>query len=651
MDEAIASEGGDLPFDGSNAGSHRLSLDWPLSREEKRSCALRLYEQDVQVANQLLHKKDAELRALRSDSSASSCVTTCRVSGSDRQSDAGSGVQESKCGDGNGWRPPSLDTRRAAADRLLESAPSSISAVHSSRATASVAGGTRPNVGDLDVSNATLISRCGPLDRAGLHTELDIQESDSEANIALLHALAQTRLHAALVRFYRGTLHGQTVSLADMAELASLYGGEGTPELWAMIAAKYSLPPRAAVYWLTVSTGPFVPVQWPKGAVPEVAWRVLGALASQVQGGMGPGAGGSSSSSSRSLAVDVSANTRHLKAALQRGCVDSIRALVFHGCHCDALRPQVWRTLLGTQEEQHEHAVQAARQAYCSVRAAVLEAASAARSGTISSGAEVFVEAEAAAEAACRGNALLGRPRVAEALLALTLVAASRNGGHRIGVCEMAALLLHVHMQGSAATSEHEEQQMVHVEADAFWCLHRLLELLDDRMNGDNALEEHTRLLLQAYDPALAKLLVEQHLEGIVAARFGIALGTCAGFGVTGCLRLWDALLADPLGFGLLRVLPAALLLLSRSELLALREAGSCVLQEALLACPGRMAMSTLIRFAQGLCVFDAIVAGAVQSLTHLFVRQPPWTVASFLAREAAHGNLATAAVEERCWG
>jgi len=603
MDEVIASEGGDLLFDGGNTGNRRLSLDWPLSREEKRSCALRLYEQDVQVANELLHKKDKELRALRSESSASSCVTTCRISGSDRPSDAGSGAQESKCGDGNDWRPSSLDTRRAAGDRLLESVPSTISALHSSRGTESIAGGTRQTVGDLDVSNGTPTSGCGPLDRAGLQTELEIKPDDCEANILLLQTLARARLHAALVRFYRGTLHGQTVSLADMAELASLYGGEGTPELWAMIATKYALPPFSAVHWLTTSIGPFVPVQWPKGSVPEAAWRVLGAVAGQVQGSMGPGAGGSSSS--RSLAVDMSSYTRHLQAALQRGCVDSVRALVFHGCHADALRPQVWHALLETEEERHEHTVQAARQAYESVRAAVLDAALAARSGNLSSGAEVFVEAEAAAEAACRGNAFLGRPRVAEALLALTLVAASRNSGHRMGVCEMAALLLHVHMQGSAATSEQEEQQMVNAEADAFWCLHRLLELLDDGMNGDSALEEHTRLLLQAYDPALAKLLAEQQLEGVVAARFGIALGTCAGFGVTGCLRLWDALLADPLGFGLLRALPAALLLLCRNDLLALHEAGSHALQEALLACPGRVAMSTLIRFAQGLCVFE----------------------------------------------
>jgi hypothetical protein len=52
-------------------------LDWPLSREEKKCCALQLYERDVQTANDLLRRKDrallhahAEIKELRRQSGA-----------------------------------------------------------------------------------------------------------------------------------------------------------------------------------------------------------------------------------------------------------------------------------------------------------------------------------------------------------------------------------------------------------------------------------------------------------------------------------------------------------------------------------------------------------------------------------------------------
>jgi len=61
------------------AARRRPSVDWPLSREEKKSHVLRLYEQDVQSANQLLESKELaleavsqELRAMRRLSAASS---------------------------------------------------------------------------------------------------------------------------------------------------------------------------------------------------------------------------------------------------------------------------------------------------------------------------------------------------------------------------------------------------------------------------------------------------------------------------------------------------------------------------------------------------------------------------------------------------
>lgn len=48
---------------GSQACEKSRAMDWPLSRDEKRACVLRLYESDVQAANALIRTKDREIRA------------------------------------------------------------------------------------------------------------------------------------------------------------------------------------------------------------------------------------------------------------------------------------------------------------------------------------------------------------------------------------------------------------------------------------------------------------------------------------------------------------------------------------------------------------------------------------------------------------
>lgn len=63
----------------------RPSMDWPLSREEKKCCAMQLYERDVQTANEMLNSQDKALRAakreikqLRRASLSSATKATCR---------------------------------------------------------------------------------------------------------------------------------------------------------------------------------------------------------------------------------------------------------------------------------------------------------------------------------------------------------------------------------------------------------------------------------------------------------------------------------------------------------------------------------------------------------------------------------------------
>mmetsp|Transcript_11915 Transcript_11915/g.21807 ORF Transcript_11915/g.21807 Transcript_11915/m.21807 type:complete len:366 (+) Transcript_11915:33-1130(+) len=49
------------------SGEGVRSLDWPLSREEKKTCLMRLYDSDLQTANNLVRSGEEALEALRSE--------------------------------------------------------------------------------------------------------------------------------------------------------------------------------------------------------------------------------------------------------------------------------------------------------------------------------------------------------------------------------------------------------------------------------------------------------------------------------------------------------------------------------------------------------------------------------------------------------
>lgn len=53
--------------DGARDQRAGASLDWPLSRDEKKSCVLKLYDRDVRAANNLLRSGEAALEALRQE--------------------------------------------------------------------------------------------------------------------------------------------------------------------------------------------------------------------------------------------------------------------------------------------------------------------------------------------------------------------------------------------------------------------------------------------------------------------------------------------------------------------------------------------------------------------------------------------------------
>lgn len=77
------------------ASRRRPSMDWPLSREEKKRQAMVLYERDVLTCNELLECKDKalraakdEIKALRRASTGSTCTTTAGACSSPDELDA-----------------------------------------------------------------------------------------------------------------------------------------------------------------------------------------------------------------------------------------------------------------------------------------------------------------------------------------------------------------------------------------------------------------------------------------------------------------------------------------------------------------------------------------------------------------------------------
>eukprot|EP00931_Biecheleriopsis_adriatica_P086280 TRINITY_DN6098_c0_g1_i1.p1 TRINITY_DN6098_c0_g1~~TRINITY_DN6098_c0_g1_i1.p1 ORF type:complete len:436 (-),score=76.27 TRINITY_DN6098_c0_g1_i1:13-1209(-) len=79
------------------AARRRPSLDWPLSREEKKSCVLQLYEQDIRTANSLLDEKDEAL-----DQASKEIATLRRLSLGSTSS--GSSGRQSRASEGSSGR-------------------------------------------------------------------------------------------------------------------------------------------------------------------------------------------------------------------------------------------------------------------------------------------------------------------------------------------------------------------------------------------------------------------------------------------------------------------------------------------------------------------------------------------------------------------
>lgn len=435
----------------------------------------------------------------------------------------------------------------------------------------------------------------------------------------------EAKLVEVLSRFY--SERKSKDKLGNVAKISRKYAGDSVVELWAQLAAKYSVAPPTAVQWLVASLNPGVVVQWPRGCVPPSAQEAVDVAAAIKE------------AAESEQAAELGC-TERLRAALQADDLDAIGALTFvNGCADPSLRGPVWRSLLGCGvggQGGTGEAIKEQRRAYRELRQLAAAPASAdnadsdADSTTASStsgggggggGAEEVgdtasksngqaeekkwdfsatkVEAEADAQKAWRDEGFFRRPEVAEALVNILVTHAWRCSRYISGAGEIAALMLFVMACGGAV-------DMADAEADAFWCFYHLMAEIQESLSENASLTGQVRrvhALLRAYDPPLAELLAEHGLGALPALRLGAGLLTRAGFALADCVRIWDSLLGDPRRFEFCDHVVVSLLLLSRGDMLQRQNIGG--LAEAMLAAPRQVNIKSLLDTACAVCAFE----------------------------------------------
>lgn len=561
-------------------------MDWPLSREEKRACAMQLYEQDVRAADLLLRSKDSSLKELRAEVKvlrrASLGATTTRPG-------AGGVLPAAACS-------PASSSSCSSEDSPLSGTRSDTPVP----APLGVRNGGDDGVAGLPAqSPLSDVSTDAGESGASEAWSKDVAQSGGEQP-PQRNDLATERLRAGLAKFFSRRHNSDSHMSAaqqqrqqeQVAGLARHHSAEGAPELWAAIAHKYALPPSTAVHWLASTMDPLVPYQWPKGAVPAAVKKTVASLRALL-----PSADVGSGGDDDKLLTDLRAvglrnaiEEYKTKAAFHQSTehLDVLRALAFRGCPDESLRPQLWRGLLfgaadgPTAEQRHQYHELRAKAMGADLLATRLRA-----------------EVEGDARMAWRGEEFMARPGVAEAVVTVALTFALHRSMHVRGSTEMAALLMFVLAGGSP-------NAIAESEVEVFWLLSRIVEEggIPEGVSGQARQANRVHALLRAYDPALADFLAQQGLAAFPSTRIGMALFTRAGFSLGDCARVWDTLISDPQRFAFCDCIVVALLLTCRRELHH-RKGDVGGLAEVMLLAPRRVHNGNLMQVAHAICAFE----------------------------------------------
>jgi len=431
----------------------------------------------------------------------------------------------------------------------------------------------------------------------GLQGDPDVQHSDAEEEAPPANA-DEAQLREVVTQFYQERrVEGK---LQNVVLIAQRYAGDRVPELWAQLAMKYGLPPPTAVQWLAKSLGPTALVQWPKESVPESARAAL-AKASQA-----------------APSALASMPAEELQTMLEEGGhIDGVRALASR-CSVEQEFPQralLWQTLLEWPPGLHAKSqvslqeaaesklgpsaadIKERRVAYKELTARVdADSAGDERSAALLTLLRAEVDADAKA---FHDEAFLQPPEVLGAVTSIVLTYAWRCSRYIRGTWDMVALLLFV-------MASHSKSLLEDAEADTFWCFSQLMAEVEDLIALDTCLVaqvHRVESLLKVYDPPVADLLADHGLAALPVLRLGAMLFTRAGFSLSDCARMWDAMIADPLRFEFVDYIIIALLLTNRGKLLEHSDVGG--LAEVLLGCPKQADIRVLLQTAYAVCAFE----------------------------------------------
>jgi len=604
------------------------SLDWPLSREEKKGCAMQFYEQEVRVQNQLLQTQDATLLELRKEladihtsrrNSIASTAPSLPDMGEDEDigADAMQPVYSAPSTAGEPVlrnRRHTLPSRPPAAEEEAEATGSKT--VEHCRAKG--APGSRQECCLLEEDEEAFLveaeaaqeealqqpcasqcsaaseDACDSLSSTAPATKEKSSASNSGgafavklADVGALKACQadEVRLYAELVSFFRMVKLGSSLEAESWAtELVEKYAAGKVPELWAKIASskKFKLSGFEATMWLARCLGPLSHYQWPKGRA-ETAPLAVKTLLSRIL----------EDSDFHSIPAARKDALRDELAAPKPN-VEVLRCLSFYGCPDEELRPALWKGLLGLLREDQDF-----RDQLSHFRESKANQALSGEEGGPSDQLRKEVERDAAA--AWKGEDFARAPDVYKSVVSVSLATATArdsDGKHVPGVCDMAAMLLWVLADGKT-----EAALLAEVEADAYLCLQRMLQL-GAKPTSDAAQANSVGSLLLAYDHELGQAIRHSGLAPFPAMRLSAALFTKANFKLADCALLWDTILADPVPFEVVEHITVAMLLLSRRELLKKRR-DVAAMAEVMLAASQNQRTQHILKLARAVCAFE----------------------------------------------
>eukprot|EP00929_Paragymnodinium_shiwhaense_P001136 TRINITY_DN101360_c0_g1_i1.p1 TRINITY_DN101360_c0_g1~~TRINITY_DN101360_c0_g1_i1.p1 ORF type:complete len:695 (+),score=189.23 TRINITY_DN101360_c0_g1_i1:71-2155(+) len=627
-----------------------VSMDWPLSRAEKRAVVMNLYERDVRTADKMLQSREEEVTQLQEE------VKTLR------RMSFGSVASSTRCSTGGDDDDMPSTLERTPKKRL--STAEMVQAVREERWRREDAEGEEEEEeepanakpaedGEAEqVQAASLEASKQPPETRAHESKETLQRTSQEAQdgARLMSAVLEQQqeiskrdrragsraMRSHSVGSYRDAPRDEQVErraqmrgitecdeepedevvisyevqpcteeeMGLRVALENFYKRrriEGKAEVVDRVARRHTLADSVPELWAHIGkkymlAAP-VAAQWlavTLGPVTPVQWS-KDSLPEAVREALRDVAGRRPRSSTAAADL-VAAKNEVLHSALQEGSIDVVRALAFRNCP-KAMRPAAWRLLLGVAYQGT--ALEERRGAYRQLRARAVESSPRpAGYGTCAD--PLREEIEADVRKAWNGEAFMQQEGILEAVTAVTLTVSVRHNRYVRGSCEIAALLLHVFVEDGA-------EELSTAEADAFWGLSSLLKELQGSILDDAALDVRTRRvhsLLHIYDPALAELLEYHNLSALPATRLGVALCTRAGFSLRTCTLIWDALLADPRRFEFCDYLVVSLLFLNRHKLVHNREDPGAM-AEVLLAAPRSVEQEGLLKTAYAVCAFE----------------------------------------------